>query len=126
MITRRRSFLIGLGAAIAAPAIVRAANIMPVRALRPPLQNPLPAGWLPCDGRVVSRSEFGALFDVLTKYFPPNECGATCVPTILGAGDSVSRSSTAASLIPITYGINASDPRLPIGQIVPFLGKGRS
>jgi hypothetical protein len=35
--TSRRSFLLGLGASlIAAPAIVRIANIMPVRALRPP------------------------------------------------------------------------------------------
>ena len=31
MITSRRSFLIGLGALIAAPAIVRATSIMPVR-----------------------------------------------------------------------------------------------
>ena len=31
MITSRRSFLIGFGALIAAPAIVRATNIMPVR-----------------------------------------------------------------------------------------------
>jgi hypothetical protein len=31
MITSRRSFLVGFGALIAAPAIVRATNIMPVR-----------------------------------------------------------------------------------------------
>ena len=50
MISSRRGFLFGLGAsAVAAPAIVRAASLMPVRALRLPdhkfvFRTSIPAG----------------------------------------------------------------------------------
>ena len=118
LITSRRTFLGGLAAALFAPAIVRATNIMPVRALRPAA----PAGWLPCDGRVLSRANYAALYDVLAANFPRAEQEAVCVPHVLAGAVLVGVQSTPPSLISVDYRINASDPRLPIGQIMPFFG----
>lgn len=53
----RRSVLFGLGAALAAPAIVRASVIMPVRSITVPK-----AHLMPCDGRSVSAADFPDLF----------------------------------------------------------------
>jgi hypothetical protein len=58
METNRRGFLIGLGAIVAAPAIVRASSLMPVKVLRP---EPIEA-WIPCDGRLLSRTRYADLF----------------------------------------------------------------
>jgi hypothetical protein len=44
MIIQRRSFLIGLASLLAAPAIVRAESIMPMRAVIIPLPDPLVPG----------------------------------------------------------------------------------
>ena len=44
MIVQRRNFLIGLASLLAAPAIVRAENIMPVRAIILPVHDPLVRG----------------------------------------------------------------------------------
>jgi hypothetical protein len=41
IVSSRRGFLFGLGAALAAPAIVKAANLMPVRAYRSPVIRPI-------------------------------------------------------------------------------------
>lgn len=69
----RRGFLLGLGAALAAPAIVRAEIIMPVRkvVLPPPIPpgRSLALGWLPCDGREVSSFAYPDLFDVIGRQY---------------------------------------------------------
>jgi hypothetical protein len=44
--TTRRGLLVGLGVIIAAPAIVRYGNIMPVRALPPQILQPPPKTWV--------------------------------------------------------------------------------
>jgi fumarate hydratase class II len=45
IITSRRSFLAGLGALVAAPAIVRVSSIMPVKVIRPPTPHEMLAEW---------------------------------------------------------------------------------
>lgn len=69
--TSRRSFLLGLGATLAAPAIVRAEVLMPVRRLIVP--SPLEAlaaqGMLPCDGRLISRKIYGELYAVIGSLY---------------------------------------------------------
>lgn len=81
--TSRRGFLMGLGAALAAPAIVRAELIMPVRSLVKPaapsigdIVSKTMAGlepWLPCDGRALSRAVYAELFQVIgTTYGAPD------------------------------------------------------
>lgn len=74
--TSRRSFLLGLGAALAAPAIVRAEVLMPVRKIIQPdwliiIDDP----WIPLDGRTLSRETYGELF--------------AAIGTTFGAGDGV-------------------------------------
>jgi hypothetical protein len=58
---QRRAFLGGLVAAFAAPAIVKAGSLMPVRAIA--------VDWLPCDGRFVSRALYPELFAVLGSEY---------------------------------------------------------
>lgn len=41
IVSSRRGFLFGLGATLAAPAIVKASNLMPVRALLTPVIRPI-------------------------------------------------------------------------------------
>lgn len=76
--TSRRSFLLGLGAALAAPAIVRAEVLMPVRKLIVPdvLGNVIgphthaaPEAWLPCDGRTLSRAMYADLFKAIGTHY---------------------------------------------------------
>lgn len=68
--TTRRGFLTGVAALLAAPAVVRAGVLMPVRSIIiPPPQVPswCPPGWLPCDGRSISASDFPQLASVLRE-----------------------------------------------------------
>ena len=68
----RRSFISGIAAALAAPAIVKAEVLMPVRTTLRPYPEISYPGWLPCDGRLISRSFYAELFaalDVMGKSF---------------------------------------------------------
>jgi hypothetical protein len=56
----RRSFFLGAGALVAAPSIVRAASLMPVR-----MPKFVPEPWLVCDGRAVLKSQYPDLYGVL-------------------------------------------------------------
>ncbi len=72
----RRGFLLGFGAVLAAPAIVRVTSLMPVAAhegigekMLFDLAARAPAsGWIPCDGRLLSRSEFPELFQKIGNF----------------------------------------------------------
>lgn len=69
---KRRAFITGLAAAFAAPAIVRAEVLMPVRKLiLPPHPSLMPEAlaWIPCDGRVLSRALYADLFKVIGIQF---------------------------------------------------------
>jgi hypothetical protein len=59
----RRSFLGGALAAFAAPAIVRAASLMPVRALDPDWW--VPEGWIIPRGQILSRARYAPLFSAI-------------------------------------------------------------
>ena len=59
----RRIFLAGLGATLAAPAIVRAHVLMPVRSIF------VPEPTLPCDGRVLRARDYPDLFAVLRHRY---------------------------------------------------------
>lgn len=64
MITSRRSFLTGLGAAlITAPAVVRASSLMPVRGLVMPVEQPLSI--------VMAPDMYAALCDATRRAFLP-------------------------------------------------------
>jgi hypothetical protein len=51
----RRSVLKGLAALFVAPAIIRVENLMPIKEYMPEVPAWCPEGWLPCDGRKISR-----------------------------------------------------------------------
>jgi hypothetical protein len=80
----RRGFILGVGAVFAAPAIVRASSLMPVKVLRPEPIEP----WIPCDGRLLSRTRYADLFraigttfgagDTLTTFNIPDLRGRVC------------------------------------------------
>lgn len=53
----RRSFFLGAGALVAAPSIVRASSLMPVKFV--------PEPWLVCDGRAVLKAQYPDLFQVI-------------------------------------------------------------
>lgn len=94
--TSRRSFLLGLGAALAAPAIVRAELIMPVRSLVKPAAPSIdamladaaamasyPGGWLPCDGRSLSRALYSELFQVMGLTYGAADDKSFNLPNLL-------------------------------------------
>ena len=56
----RRSFFLGAGALVAAPSIVRASSLMPVK-----VPTFVPEPWLVCDGRAVLKSQYPELFRVV-------------------------------------------------------------
>ena len=110
----RRSFLIGAGALVAAPAIVRASSLMPVRALRD-LGPPPP--WILCDGRTLSPTRYGELFRAIGTFY--------------GAGDGLTTfqlPDMRAATKPLTgmkypeyrAAVNTIGP-IPAGSIYPFL-----
>lgn len=68
--TTRRGFLTGVAALLAAPVVVRAGVLMPVRSIiipPPPVPPWCPPGWLPCDGRSISAIDFPQLASVLRE-----------------------------------------------------------
>lgn len=58
----RRSFLKGMGALFIAPAIIRAENLMPIKEYMPAVPAWCPEGWLPLDGREISRKFYPDLY----------------------------------------------------------------
>lgn len=58
----RRSFLKGMGALFVAPAIIRAENLMPIKEYMPAVPAWCPEGWLPCDGREISKKFYPDLY----------------------------------------------------------------
>lgn len=62
IILGRRSFLTGLSALFVAPAIIRAESLMPIRSYAPPVPDWCPLGWLPLDGREITKKFYPALF----------------------------------------------------------------
>jgi len=58
----RRSFLKGMGALFIAPAIIRAENLMPIKEYMPAVPAWCPEGWLPLDGREISRKFYPELY----------------------------------------------------------------
>lgn len=96
MIIRRRTFLTGLLSALAAPAIVRAGSLMPVKQMLPldlteanllatigEIRDfiggiPQEEGWIPCDGRWLHPEVYGDL----VKHVRPNDRGMYATPTL--------------------------------------------
>jgi hypothetical protein len=78
METTRRSLLAGLGALLAAPAIVRATSLMPVKVLTPTKPDlsgvggsipPQLPDWIPCDGRSLLAKNYEELFAKIGTYY---------------------------------------------------------
>jgi|SRR5882672_5135047 len=67
----RRSFFSGLVAAVAAPLVVKAEMLMPLRGVKllPDIDIPswCPPGWVPADGRLVSKFQFPELHKWFAK-----------------------------------------------------------
>jgi hypothetical protein len=83
LIPSRRSFLLGLGAALAAPAIVRASSLMPISAklITPekefvgkikPNVGPIPDGWIECNGRWLCKRAHHDLYRVIGGKYGEN------------------------------------------------------
>jgi len=58
----RRSFLKGMSALFIAPAIIRAESLMPIKEYMPAVPAWCPEGWLPLDGREISRKFYPDLY----------------------------------------------------------------
>ena len=82
----RRSFLTGLGAAlVAAPALVKASNLMPISAAKlwtpqtsvvgaiKPVVGSIPAGWVECDGRWLIARDYPMLYALLKGKHEPDD-----------------------------------------------------
>lgn len=79
----RRSFLKGVGALFIAPAIVRAQSLMPIKEYMPAVPAWCPEGWLPCDGREISKKFYPDL------YAAYQHMRQSMVLPILRSGDGV-------------------------------------
>jgi microcystin-dependent protein len=74
---KRRSFLFGLGVTLCAPAVVKAASLMPISSAKlilPPTEiigaikanvGPIPDGWIVCDGGWRIKREYSDLYGVI-------------------------------------------------------------
>lgn len=67
----RRSFLKGVGALFIAPAIIRAENLMPIKEYMPAVPAWCPEGWLPLDGREISKKFYPDLYAVYQRMRMP-------------------------------------------------------
>ena len=67
----RRSFLKGVGALFIAPAIIRAENLMPIKEYMPVVPAWCPEGWLPLDGREISRKFYPELYAAYQRMRMP-------------------------------------------------------
>jgi hypothetical protein len=67
----RRGFLTGLVSALAAPLVVRAENLMPLRGIKVPLDYEVPEwcppGWIPASGQTLHRLQFPELHAIYKK-----------------------------------------------------------
>ena len=61
----RRSVLKGMAALFVAPAIIRVENLMLIKEYMPAVPAWCPEGWLPCDGREVSKKFYPDLYAAL-------------------------------------------------------------
>lgn len=73
MIIGRRGFVGGLLSLLASPAIVRAASLMPVKAIDLGIMLPswCPPGFVPKVGQTISASQFPGLFNKTDWFYPP-------------------------------------------------------
>lgn len=76
--TSRRGFIAGALALLAAPAVVRAERLMPVRRLF------VPQRFIPCDGRIVRRADYPDLFAVIGGLYGTAGVAAFRVPDMRG------------------------------------------
>ena len=67
LILPRRGFLVGLASLLAAPAVVRAELLMPIKVWRPPLR--WRDGYIVLNGAELKISEFPDLFDAFGHHF---------------------------------------------------------
>ena len=67
LIIPRRGFLVGLASLLAAPAVVRAEALMPIKVWRPPLR--WRDGYLVLNGAELKISDFPDLFDAFGHHF---------------------------------------------------------
>jgi hypothetical protein len=67
LILSRRGFLAGLSSLLAAPAVVRAEALMPIKVWRPPLR--WRDGYIILNGAELKISEFPDLFDAFGHHF---------------------------------------------------------
>ncbi len=125
--TSRRSFLFGLGAALAAPSIVRADSLMRILAPKPeiiiPYLEPV-LDWVPCDGRVLHRALYSELFDVIgTVFGSGDQEGMFKMPDFEVPQHLQARRFPTDAPVPIAQSIRAKpSDRFPIGSVVQALG----
>lgn len=122
---QRRGFLLGLGAALAAPAIVRAEVLMPVRKLVTFNEQSLMAviecipRWVPCDGRELSRALYADLFSALGTQFGAGDGKTTFAVPDLTPNWPVTRDERSTRIVgrDVISTCNSDDPMLPAGTL---------
>jgi len=73
----RRGLLLGLASSLAAPSIVRATSLMPIKAITPIYD------WLDCNGQLVSCRDYGDLFRVIRyAYGGEGSAGRFMIPDL--------------------------------------------
>ena len=107
----RRSFFLGAGALVAAPSIVRASSLMPVKFV--------PEPWLVCDGRAVLKAQYPDLFRVLGNMYGGDHGKTFNLPDMRGMlySEDFARNPGRA----IEYVVSTTDtPMSPTGFVFPI------
>ena len=99
----RRTFLSAAASLLAAPAIIRASSLMPVKPWAAPA---LPDTWLPCDGRYLPRADYPELFAAIATAYGVGDGATTfALPDL--------RPSLDAPVVPYIL-VSGSDDRPPL------------
>lgn len=110
----RRSFFLGAGALVAAPSIVRASSLMPVK-----VPTFVPEPWLVCDGRAVLKSQYPDLFRVLGNMYGGDHGKTFNLPDMRGMLYSEDFARNPGRTI--EYVVSTTDiPMAPTGFVFPI------
>lgn len=108
----RRGFLLGLAAGIAAPTIVKASSLMPVKTII--------HDWLPCDGRVFNPKHYPELAAWLKRELWPYGTGR--LPNTIGSIIQTGGFSNKVETMPLLLGSISMATRnigsIPLGMLI--------
>lgn len=114
----RRGFIAGALALLAAPAVVRAESLMPVRRVF------VAQGLIPCDGRMLRRADYPMLFAALGGMYGAPSPATFKVPDLRGAhlGAPTMRAAGVGHVLSLSSVIGTGLSDLPAGIVAHWIG----